>query len=571
MTALRIRSLRFSRSFAFGAASLILALGIIIGLINEASYGAQKLKELGVQASILAEGVTAPLMFSDPGAALDYASALVANPQVEQADIYDAEGHVLASFHRDRKAVPPPAPLLAPPHFSGQYAEVAAPVERDGKQYGIVFLRVQREPATSRLSRYSAIALLIVMAALVLLVAGAAQGELARANLELESRAAALAEMNKNLSQEIEHRKEVEEALLQSRKMEAIGQLTGGVAHDFNNLLMAISGGLRLLEKQDEARQNKIKEAMSQAVERGVGLTRQLLAFARRQSQDFKTIDVEQQIGGMRELLDRSLRADILLDISFPPNLAPIKVDPGEFELAILNLAVNARDAMPKGGLITLTARAANDPHGDRVEVILQDTGTGIPPEIRDRIFEPYFTTKQVGQGTGLGLSQVYGFIKQSGGEIRIESAVGLGTTMILSFPASKEKLTVSAPKARQRAASGKDERAVLMVEDDDAVAETVCAMLIDLGHDVTRARSVDEALDVLERGKPFDIVFSDVIMPGGKSGIDLVRILKETKPGLPVLLTSGYSGSDARDAGCPLLRKPYQIDDLREAISSVT
>jgi signal transduction histidine kinase len=479
--------IRFNRAFAFAAAALLMLAGLVIGIVNENAYGAQKLRELGVQASILAEGVTAPLMFSDPAAARDYAQALVANPQVEEANIYDAEGEVLASFNRTTGMAPPPAPSVAPPHFKGRYAEVAIAVQRDGQRYGVVFLRVQREPTLTRVARYAAIALLIVMAALVLFVAGAAQGELSRANLELKAKADALAETNRHLSKEIEQRKEAEEALLQSRKMEAIGQLTGGVAHDFNNLLMVISGGLRLLEKPDEERQKKIKEAMNQAVQRGAGLTRQLLAFARRQPQRLETIDVERQISGMRELLERSLRADILLDMSFPAQLKPIKVDPGEFELAILNLAVNARDAMPKGGVITLTARNAAD-GAERVEIILSDTGTGIAREILDRIFEPYFTTKKLGQGTGLGLSQVYGFTKQSGGDIRIESEVGAGTSVVLSFPMSREMLSAPPPAPAPIDTEGKDHRAVLMVEDDDGVAETVRAMLMELGHDVTRA-----------------------------------------------------------------------------------
>ncbi len=225
---------------------------------------------------------------------------------------------------------------------------------------------------------------------------------------------------------------------------------------------------------------------------------------------------------------------------------------------------------MPKGGVITLTARNATNAGADRVEIILRDTGTGIAREILDRIFEPYFTTKKLGQGTGLGLSQVYGFTKQSGGDVQIESQIGIGTSVILAFPSSREALSIPPPAPAPLDASGGDHRAVLMVEDDDNVAETVFAMLVELGHDVTRARSVDEALNTLAQEKRFDLVFSDIVMPGGKSGVELARALKITAPDLPVLLTSGYSGGEAKGTEWPLLRKPYQIHELRDALSAL-
>jgi signal transduction histidine kinase len=560
---------RFNRQFAFVSALMVLAIGLLIGIFSETSYRAQKLRELEVQAAILSESVTAPLMFSDATATGDYTKALATNPQVESAYVFGRSGDLLASFQRNPNQSPPEKPHIQPASFQGEYAEIAKPAQRDGQTYGIVYLRLRTDSLLTRVIRYAPIALLIVMAALVLFVAGAAQGDLARANSELQSRAEALAETNQMLSREIEQRKEAEEALLQSRKMEAIGQLTGGVAHDFNNLLMVISGGLRLLEKQSEERQRKTKEAMTQAVERGAGLTRQLLAFARRQTQHLEVIDVERQINGMRELLERSLRADILLDMALPADLPPIKVDPGEFELAILNLAVNARDAMPKGGVITLSAAATPEPNR-RVEISLRDTGTGIAPEIIDRIFEPYFTTKQIGQGTGLGLSQVYGFTKQNGGDIRIDSEVGTGTVITLSFPASAEAPAKPNVVRMDRESGVVDTRRVLMVEDDDTVGDTVFAMLSELGHNVTRSRSVDEALQMLARAEPFDLVFSDIFMPGGRSGIDLAQELETSMPDLPVLLTSGYTGTESAALKRPLLRKPYQLDELREAIRAL-
>ncbi|MET0545926.1 MAG: ATP-binding protein, partial [Caulobacterales bacterium] len=454
--------------------------------------------------------------------------------------------------------------------YRGPYLEATAPVMRDGQTYGAVFLRAGREPLLVRLGRHAPVGLLMIMAALVLFVSGAAQSALSKANAELQARANELTTTNARLEAEMEQRKLAEESLLQSRKMEAIGQLTGGVAHDFNNLLMVISGGLRLLEKQSDQpeRRRKTTDAMNQAVERGAGLTRQLLAFARRESLELKTIDVAQQLSGMSALLERSLRADVLLEVKLPSDLPPIKTDPGKFELAILNLCVNARDAMPKGGLLTITAHtAATDK--SIVEVIVKDTGTGIPPDVLERIFEPYFTTKQVGHGTGLGLAQVYGFARQNGGSVRIETKVNAGTSVILSLPVSDEALA-SEPQQIEQRQSPTQPRSILVVEDDDQVAVTVGAMLEELGHRYIRASSAAEALQVLQQERDFDIVFSDIIMPGGKSGIELADELEKSMPEMPVLLTTGYSGRGDVTVRRPLLRKPYLLDELREAIASV-
>lgn len=548
---------RFNRGSALAAALFLLVAGVGIGVASEAAYRAQKLREIGIQAAIVAESVVAPLMFDDDAGARDLANALAANPQVDAVAIYNPGGALLASFRRDAAAPLPSAISEALPRFSGAFAEVTAPARRDGETQGYVYLRFEREALWARLVRYAAIALLVVMAALVMMVAGAAHDALSRANAELQSKADAL-------NREIEQRKEAEEALLQSRKMEAIGQLTGGVAHDFNNLLMVIGGGLRMLDK-DENRRAKAMEAMKQAVDRGAGLTRQLLAFARRQSLRLETVDINAQLNGMREMLERSLRADILLDVSVPEGLAPVKTDPGQFELAVLNLAVNARDAMQKGGVLTISARDAG---AACVEVVVQDTGTGISPEIMGRIFEPYFTTKQLGEGTGLGLSQVYGFVQQCGGTMRVESEVGVGTRMILSLPVSDEPLQAKPePAAPVETQSGK---AILLVEDDDNVADTVYAMLTDLGHNATRARSVDEALQLLKSHAKFELVFSDIVMPGGRSGMDLAQELARTHPEMPVLLTTGYSGRSERESEFKVLRKPYDIRALQSALDDV-
>ena len=552
--------MRLRPGFAFFAALAMLGVGLLIGVLSESAHRRQQLRELDIEARTLAETVTAALMFSDSNAAQENANALAANPEIQGVAVYGANGRRLAFYQRGDEPLPTLRPAKNAAAYRGAFLEAGAPVERDGQHYGAVFLRERGDSFAVRLGRYAPVGLLAIMAALVLVVAGAAQRDLARVNL-------GLTEANARLKAEMEQRKQAEEALLQSRKMEAIGQLTGGVAHDFNNLLMVVSGGLRLLDRHDDpARRKKTIDAIHQAVERGAGLTRQLLTFARRQSLQFKTIDAENQINNMRELLERSLRADILLDTHFPNALPPIWTDPNQFELAVLNLAVNARDAMPKGGVLAITARRAEN---GQVEIVVSDTGTGIAPDVLERIFEPYFTTKLAGQGTGLGLSQVYGFAQQGGGSIRIATELGAGTTFILSLPVSDEPLPEAPPDPGHSAdVAADDQRNILVVEDDDQVAETVCGMLEELGHTPRRARSASEALDFLDRNGPFDLVFSDIVMPGGKSGIELARELETRAPGLPVLLTTGYSGGDNVEISRPLLRKPYQMPELRSAIA---
>ena len=371
-----------------------------------------------------------------------------------------------------------------------------------------------------------------------------------------------------------------EAQLHQAQKMEVLGQLTGGVAHDFNNLLMVISAGLDMIERRpDPARERLLLDGMHHAVERGAGLTRQLLAFSRRQALKPEAVDLRKQIEAMRELLDRSLRGDVQIALDFAADLWPVEVDPGELELAVLNLAVNARDAMPQGGDIVLRAR--NIPEHERsgleaasVRLDVVDTGTGMSPDVQARVFEPFYTTKKAGKGSGLGLAQVYGFVKQSRGTVEIDSKAGSGTTISLFLPRS------SKPPAVEHAHTGNssNERPlngalghVLLVEDDEEVAALVTEMLAQLGFEVTRTASANAALGALANERVVDLVFSDVMMPGGMNGVDLAREVKRRRPGLPVLLTSGYAEAAAADAGAEgimLLPKPYRLEALAATIS---
>ncbi|MDO9016964.1 MAG: PAS domain-containing protein [Deltaproteobacteria bacterium] len=366
-----------------------------------------------------------------------------------------------------------------------------------------------------------------------------------------------------------------EDALRQSQKMEALGQLTGGVAHDFNNLLAVISGGLKLLERpSDEAKRRRVMEGMRRAVERGAGLTRQLLAFSRRQPLSPDPLDLGAQVNGMRELLSRALGGDAQVVVEIPDDIWTVEVDAGELELAILNLCVNARDAMPGGG--TITVRARNEPGGrdgaDEVVLTVSDTGEGMPPEVAARAFEPFFTTKDIGKGSGLGLAQVYGFVTHSGGRVAVDSAVGAGTEVIMTFARSHRPLRRDEPTApASGAAAGLDGQSghVLLVEDDGEVAFQTRELLTGMGYTVSYAPSAEAALAAIERGTDIDVVFCDVMMPGGMSGVELARLLRGRFPRLPVILTTGYieAAREAAAEGVTVLTKPYQAEALAAAL----
>jgi len=408
----------------------------------------------------------------------------------------------------------------------------------------------------------------------------------ARAAEELEAqvaqRTADLADANAELRIQMAERTRMEEALRQAQRIEAVGRLTGGVAHDFNNLLMVIAGGLEMLEHQaDPGRRRRLLEGMREAAKRGAALTRQLLAFSRRAPLKPMSVDLRSQLRRMRELLDRSLRGDVHVEVALDGDLWPVAVDPAELELVILNLAVNARDAMPNGGTIEIGACNApnvveDDLAGDFVRLSVSDHGTGMSDAVKAHVFEPFYTTKDIGHGSGLGLAQVHGFAKQSGGAVSIESEVGHGTTVALLLPRSMALPQPSEPALadlRLGASKPAQRGSVLVVEDDDEVAALAMEMLEQLGYGVLRASSGAAALGALANDRPVDIVFSDIMMPGGMSGIDLVREIRRRRGDLPVLLTSGYVDAAKESAsaeGVRLLPKPYRLDELAAALTTV-
>ena len=390
-----------------------------------------------------------------------------------------------------------------------------------------------------------------------------------------------LRDSNAELRKQMEERARVEETLRQAQKIEAIGQLTGGIAHDFNNLLMVISGGLEMLDRNAEpGRRERLLSGMRQAALRGSALTKQLLAFSRRQALKPEPLNLARQIGKMRELLDRSLRGDVHVQFDFARDLWNVEVDAGELELVVLNLAVNARDAMPNGGTIAISGRNCqgfrdDGLEGDYVRLSVSDTGTGMSPEVQAHVFEPFFTTKEIGKGTGLGLAQVHGFVNQSHGGVRIRSELGRGTTISLYLPRSDRTPPVEADCAESapRRVKGRHAGLVLLVEDDDEVAKLTTEMLQQLGFEVIRAASAAAALGALANGRQVDLVFSDIMMPGGMNGVELAREIRKRRLGLPVLLTSGYaeaSRSEAEAVGVRILPKPYRLDDLSTALGAL-
>jgi len=559
---------------ALASVVLLLVAGVIMAALNERLYSEQKAREASVQAHILANTVSAALAFDDDRAAQDSVDALGANPEIAAVGVYDEAGRLVARLVRPGANLPA-RPQALTPTFKDNHLNVAVPVtEEGGPNLGMVHLHIVVDPPWRRLGRYAGVALLIGMAAVVLVVLGVGQGALARANAELKDRADELTEANSRLHDEMEERARAEEALRESQKLEAIGRLTGGVAHDFNNLLMVASSGLDLLDRtEDPARREKLKAGIRQAMERGASLTSQLLAFSRRSALKPEVVDLHRQIDGLRVLLERSLREDIRVEIDLAETLWPVEIDVNEFELAIINMGVNARDAMPNGGTVTISAANAPCPPGvegdECVAVRVSDTGTGMSPEAMSRAFEPFFTTKPVGKGTGLGLSQVYGFARSSGGDVSLQSEPGKGTAITIYLPRTHKPLAERVAEPAAAAPGGKARGRILMVEDDDQVAHMVGEMLQKLGYRHKRAANAEEALRLLGGSQRFDLVFSDMVMPGDMDGRTLAREIQDRGLNLPVLLTTGYSeaAAAATAEGLPLLRKPYRIKELDEAV----
>lgn len=386
------------------------------------------------------------------------------------------------------------------------------------------------------------------------------------------------------ITRDITERRNAQEALERAhqqlalaQKMEALGQLTGGVAHDFNNLLMVVSGQAQaLLRRLTDQKNARSLEAILAAASRGEALTRQLLTFARRQPQNPRTVDLNQTVAAFRDVLSSSARGKFDLNIEIPQDVWPVSIDIPEFELALVNLVVNARDAMPEGGSISLTGDNVTLYGGETIEAIkgefvaltVSDTGTGIAPENLPKIFEPFFTTKSAGKGTGLGLSQTYGFAQQSGGAIAVHSKLGHGTQVTLYLPRSHQPVAAVVANEPASQSPGRGEK-ILVVEDNPDVRAVAVTLLEQLNYRTVAVDNAKAALNLLGNGTSVDLVFSDVMLPGDLDGLGLAEAISKRYPQTPVLLTSGYSKALIGRHGLPILRKPYQISALAEAVRS--
>ena len=409
------------------------------------------------------------------------------------------------------------------------------------------------------------------------------QDTLHRATVERTNSNQALMAALSNLEREMALREEAQAALAQSQRMEAIGQLAGGIAHDFNNVLAAISSNLDAvtLRSADEKIRKVIQDAMD-AIQMGASLTRRLLILSRRHGVGLERLDLNDRVTGTIELLRRTLGEQVTVSLRLSPDPCQTSANPGDVDNAILNLAINARDAMPNGGMLTIetrlvtldadvAGRIANARPGEYVMLTVSDTGHGMSPEVLKHAMEPFFTTKEPGKGTGLGLATVHSTVRQSGGFVAIDSTEGEGTSVHLYFPKAEPGPIVSRAAPSPKEAPLGDGELILLVEDNDKVREATANRLESLGYAVLEAKTGPEAITLLESGEPIALVFSDIVMPGGMTGYDVAEWVRSMKPDLKVLLTSGYSemplavSETARKI--KVLGKPYTREQLACAL----
>lgn len=553
----------------FAVALLILIGGFVVSAQFNAAYTQSRVEQSQSFADILAASSAAALDFDDHTAAQQAADAYRVNKQIRLIGIYDRNGKLFAGYDRSGAAVAPTIERLSPPN-SGMI-RVEAPVSQAGQHIGMVYVSLDRDIRSRRIARFATLAGLFLLAALVVGTVGLAQVQLRRANEVLASRAEALAQANALLEEQIEERAKAEEQLRQSQKMQALGQLTGGLAHDFNNLLTVIQGSADMLCRPElpDSKRIRFAQAIVQAATNAASLTSQLLAFARRQPLMPEPIDVDALIDDMLELIQGTVGERIQLVISPGSASCPVKVDRAQLQSAILNIASNARDAMAGIGVLTIRTETIDKPDGAQMTAIeIADTGKGMDAETMDRIFEPFFTTKGTGKGTGLGLSQVYGFASQSGGDVEAQSEPGKGTQLKLLLPCVEAEAKGSAGPTSSGAIE-QPAMTILVVEDNEHVGAFVETLLSELGHQVTLATSGEQALE-LARGRRFDIVLSDVVMPG-MGGLKLAEMLEREQPELPVVLATGYSQeiTDSGSGGRPVILKPYRLATLSEALAA--
>ena len=529
---------------------------------RDASLAALILKEAGFAAEACA-GLPALVEELDRGAGL----AIIADEAIQSADL-----RPLANFLEDQPAWSD-LPIILLTHHGGGPERNPAAAQLAEILGNASFLERPFHPATlasmvrsavrSRRRQYEA------RSRLEELIEG--ERRLSELTQTLEQR---VQERTAELMVEVAAREKAQEQLLQSQKMESMGHLAGGIAHDFNNLLAAVIGNLELLRKRlpEDAATRRLVDGALRGAERGASLSRRMLAFARQQDLKSSATDIAALLDGMQDLLDRSLGPLIALGVHIAPNLPPAQVDANQVELAILNLAINAADAMPEGGAIDITVDqrqggpAQKLPPGTYVRIEVADTGSGMDAATLKKAIEPFFSTKPIGKGTGLGLSMVHGLAVQLGGALELASEVGQGTVATLWFPAST-KPAVAARAAAAPEATAAHLATILVVDDDPLVAMSTVGMLEDLGHRVIEANSAQRALEILEAGQDVDLMVTDQAMPG-MTGLELAKIVRSKRPQLPVLLATGYGDLPrGQTLTLPCLAKPYRQGQLQAEI----
>src|SRR3954451_14855384 len=470
----------------FGVALLILLGGVAVIVQNESTYGRARVDQTQGLSDVLAASVAAAVDFDDPAAAQQAVDAFSINKQIRFISIYKRDGHAIAGYDRSGRPVAPTIAALRDP--AGNVIRVHSSVVQAGQNIGTVYVDIDREAPARRLSRYLVLTGLFVLAALVVAALGLAQAQLRRANRDLAERAEALAQSNEMLGEQMEERAKAEEELRQSHKMQALGQLTGGIAHDFNNLLTVIQGSADMLCRANlpAPKRQRFAQAIVQAAENAAALTSQLLSFARRQPLTPERLNINDVLREISDLIDRTMGERINAQFDLAGSSCVVEGEKAQLQSAILNIASNARNAMPAGGRLSIRTRDVRDRPARMIAVELQASGLGMDPAKLERMFEPFFTTKGTGQGTGLGLSQVYGFASQSGGEVRATSEIGKGTTITLLLPCSNRPQQEAEIAAESGPAGEQKAIRILVVEDNEQVATFAQNLLSELGHEVT-------------------------------------------------------------------------------------
>jgi signal transduction histidine kinase len=560
------------------AAIVMIGAGAAIVLFAERSYRAQKLNEITVQAQILASSVTAAMFFDDEVVVAEYVGAQKANPEVLVAAVYSARGVTVATY---RRGVAEPLPTGVPigaASSGGDKFEVAVPIMHQNTMLGTAFLRSTGEPLSARFARYSPVALLVLMASLLVSVLALAQSALSMANREL-------VDANDKLREQIVETQRAEEALRQSQKMEAIGQLSGGIAHDFNNLLSIILLNLSVLKKKIAGGRSDVLRHIDHAIEganRATAVTQRILAFSRRQPLQPHAVDLNDLVRGVMPLIEHSLGALITIETRFSADWWT-QCDPHQMENVVLNLAINSRDAMPRGGSLTIDTSnlhiseplpgAEDLAPGDYIRLTVTDTGEGMSEDVRRKAIEPFFTTKPTGQGTGLGLSMIYGYVKQSKGALVIDSTPGQGTKMSIILPRQGDGIIENhtpAPAQPDHAIEPRAEGAyrptALLVEDEALLRIMASEEIQDAGFTVIEEGDGAAALALLQSGARFDILITDVKLPG-INGFELAAYGIANRPNLPVIIVTGFASDPIPDqlvrAGAKVFFKPYNMDEI--------